>query len=301
LRLILGDKVNQKGSLVEPDKLRFDFSHDEAVSKSNLDQVEALVNKQILGNSEVITEETDIETAKKKGAMALFGEKYGESVRVLSMGDNNFSVELCGGTHVKRLGDIGRFKIISESGVASGVRRIEAVTGLEAYKLDKSNEDNLDMIASLTKSNSVNLLEKIRQLISNQKSLEKQIENFQKQLASTQSGDLLSKADDINGIKLLATEVSGVSAKDLRDLADKLKDRLGTAVVVLAVVSGKKVSLISAVTKNLTDKYQAGTILNHVASQIGGKGGGRADMAQGGGTEPEKLTDALNSVQDLIG
>ena len=301
LRLILGDKVNQKGSLVEPDKLRFDFSHDEAVSKSNLDQVEALVNKQILGNSEVITEETDIESAKKKGAMALFGEKYGENVRVLSMGDDNFSVELCGGTHVERLGDIGRFKIISESGIASGVRRIEAVTGLEAYKLDKINEDNLDMIASLTKSNSVNLLEKIKQLISDQKSLEKQIANFQKQLASDQSVDLISKAENINGIKLLATEVSGVSAKDLRDLADKLKDKLGTAVVVLAVVSGKKVSLISAVTKNLTDKYQAGTILNHVASQIGGKGGGRADMAQGGGTEPEKLKDALNSVKDLIG
>ena len=301
LRLILGDKVNQKGSLVEPDKLRFDFSHDEAVSKSNLDQVEALVNKQILGNSEVITEETDIESAKKKGAMALFGEKYGENVRVLSMGDENFSVELCGGTHVERLGDIGRFKIISESGIASGIRRIEAVTGLEAYKLDKINEDNLDMIASLTKSNSVNLLEKIKQLISDQKSLEKQIANFQKQLASDQSGDLISKAEKINGIKLLATEVSGVSAKDLRDLADKLKDKLGTAVVVLAVVSGKKVSLISAVTKNLSDKYQAGTILNHVASQIGGKGGGRADMAQGGGTEPEKLKDALNSVKDLIG
>jgi alanyl-tRNA synthetase len=157
------------------------------------------------------------------------------------------------------------------------------------------------MIASLTKSNSVNLLEKIKQLISDQKSLEKQITNFQKQLASDQSVDLISKAQNIHGIKLLATEVSGVSAKDLRDLADKLKDKLGTAVVVLAVVSGKKVSLISAVTKNLTDKYQAGTILNHVASQIGGKGGGRADMAQGGGTEPEKLKDALNSVKDLIG
>jgi len=248
----------------------------------------------------VITEETDIESAKKKGAMALFGEKYGENVRVLSMGDDNFSVELCGGTHVERLGDIGRFKIISESGIASGVRRIEAVTGLEAYKLDKINEDNLDMIASLTKSNSVNLLEKIRQLISDQKSLEKQITNFQKQLASDQSVDLISKAENINGIKLLATEVLGVSAKDLRDLADKLKDKLGTAVVVLAVVSGTKVSLISAVTKNLTDKYQAGTILNHVASQIGGKGGGRSDMAQGGGTEPEKLKDALNSVKDLI-
>jgi alanyl-tRNA synthetase len=300
LRLILGDDVNQKGSLVEPDKLRFDFSHGEALSKSNLDQVEVLVNKQILGNSEVITEETDIESAKKKGAMALFGEKYGENVRVLTMGDDNFSVELCGGTHVKRLGDIGRFKIISESGIASGVRRIEAVTGEEAYKLDKSNEDSLNMIANLTKSNSVNLIEKVKQLISNQKSLEKQIANFQKQLASDQSGDLISIAEDIDGVKLLATEVSGVSAKDLRDLADKLKDKLGAAVVVLAVVSGKKVSLVSAVTKNLTDKYQAGTILNHVASQIGGKGGGRADMAQGGGTKPDKLAEALSTVRDLI-
>ena len=236
-----------------------------------------------------------------RGAMALFGEKYGEKVRVLSMGDDDFSVELCGGTHVNRLGDIGRFKIISEGGVASGVRRIEAVTGEEAYRLDKSNENSLDMIANLTKSNSANVLEKIKQLISNQKSLEKQIANFQKQLASDQSGDLISKAENINGVKILATEVSEVSAKDLRGLADKLKDKLGTAVVVLAVVSDNKVSLISAVTKNLTDKYQAGTILNHVASQIGGKGGGRADMAQGGGTEPEKLTDALSSVKDLIG
>ena len=300
LRLILGNQVSQKGSLVESDKLRFDFSHDEAVSKSNLDEVEALVNKQILGNSKVKTEETDIESAKEKGAMALFGEKYGETVRVLTMGDNDFSVELCGGTHVERLGDIGRFKIISESGVASGVRRIEAVTGQEAYRLDKVNENSLDMIANLTKSNSANVLEKVKQLISNQKNLEKQISSFKKQLASDQGSDLASSAEDINGIKLLATEVSGVSAKDLRDLADKLKDKLGTAVVVLAVVSGKKVSLISAVTKNLTDKYQAGVILNHVASQIGGKGGGRSDMAQGGGTEPEKLSDALNSVKDLI-
>ena len=300
LRLVLGDQVNQKGSLVESDKLRFDFSHDEAVSKSNLDEVEALVNNQILGNSKVSTEETDIESAKEKGAMALFGEKYGETVRVLTMGDNDFSVELCGGTHVERLGDIGRFKIISESGVASGVRRIEAVTGQEAYRLDKVNENSLDMIANLTKSNSANVLEKVKQLISNQKNLEKQISSFKKQLASDQGSDLASSAEDINGIKLLATEVSGVSAKDLRDLADKLKDKLGTAVVVLAVVSGKKVSLISAVTKNLTDKYQAGVILNHVASQIGGKGGGRSDMAQGGGTEPEKLSDALNSVKDLI-
>jgi len=300
LRLVLGDQVKQKGSLVESDKLRFDFSQDEVISQPDLDQVEAIVNEQILGNTEVNTELTDIKTAKKRGAMALFGEKYGEEVRVLSMGDDDFSVELCGGTHVKRLGDIGRFKITSESGIASGVRRIEAVTGLEAYQLDKNNEENINTIAHLTKSNSTAVIDKVKQLITNQKSLEKQIAIFQKQLASDQSNSLIMDAVEVNGVKLLATEVSGVSSKDLRELADKLKDKLVSAVVVLAVVSNDKVSLVSAVTKNLTDKYQAGSILNHVASQIGGKGGGRADMAQGGGTEVEKLANALESVKDLI-
>ncbi|WP_416678749.1 alanine--tRNA ligase [Candidatus Pseudothioglobus sp. Uisw_016] len=300
LRQVLGDQVNQKGSLVESEKLRFDFSHDEVVSRANLDKVEAIVNEQILGNSQVITEETDIKTAKKKGAMALFGEKYGDSVRVLSMGDDNFSVELCGGTHVQRLGDIGRFKVISESGIAAGVRRIEAVTGIDAYQLDKKNENTLSMIASLTKSSNSMALDKVKQLISNQKNLVKQIAVFQKQLASDQGDSLLSKAIEVKGVKVLATEVLDIPAKDLRDLADKLKDKLGSAIVVLAVVSDKKVSLVAAVTKNLTDKYQAGNILNHVATQVGGKGGGRADMAQGGGTEPEKLPMALSSIKDLL-
>ncbi len=300
LRQVLGDQVNQKGSLVESEKLRFDFSHDEVVSRANLDKVEAIVNQQILGNTQVSTEETDIKTAKKKGAMALFGEKYGDSVRVLSMGDDNFSVELCGGTHVKRLGDIGRFKIISEGGVAAGVRRIEAVTGVDAYQLDKKNEDTLSMIASLTKSNNSMALDKVKQLISNQKSLEKQIAVFQKQLSSDQGDSLLSKTVEVKGVKVLATEVLDIPAKDLRDLADKLKDKLGLAIVVLAVVSDKKISLVAVVTKNLTDKYQAGNILNHVAIQVGGKGGGRADMAQGGGTEPDKLPKALDSIKDLL-
>ncbi len=300
LRQVLGDQVNQKGSLVESEKLRFDFSHDEVVSRANLDKVEVIVNQQILGNTQVITEETDIKTAKKSGAMALFGEKYGDMVRVLSMGDDNFSVELCGGTHVQRLGDIGRFKVISESGIAAGVRRIEAVTGIDAYQLDKKNENTLSMIASLTKSSNSMALDKVKQLISNQKNLEKQIAVFQKQLASDQGDSLLSKALEVKGVKILATEVKGIPAKDLRDLADKLKDKLGSAIVVLAVVSDKKVSLVAAVTKNLTDKYQAGNILNHVATQVGGKGGGRADMAQGGGTEPEKLSMALSSIKDLL-
>jgi len=300
LRRVLGDQVSQKGSLVESEKLRFDFSHDEVVSRSDLDKVEAIVNEQILGNSEVITEETDIKTAKKKGAMALFGEKYGDSVRVLSMGDDNFSVELCGGTHVKRLGDIGRFKVISEGGVAAGIRRIEAVTGVDAYQLDKKNEDTLSRIASHIKSTNSMALEKVKQLLSNQKNLEKQVAAFQKQLSSDQGDSLLSKAIEVKGVKVLATEVLDFSAKDLRDLADKLKDKLGSAIVVLAVVSDNKVSLVVAVTKNLTDKYQAGSILNHVATQVGGKGGGRADMAQGGGADSSKLLKALDSVKNLI-
>ena len=301
LRQILGDKVQQKGSLVEADKLRLDFSHDELVSRAELDKVEAIVNTQILGNSEVKTEETDIETAMKKGAMALFGEKYGDSVRVLSMGNDNFSVELCGGTHVKRLGDIGRFKIISESSIAAGIRRIEAITGIDAYQLDKQIEGSFNKITNLTKSSDiVQTVEKVTQLLKNQKKLEKQITTFQKQLASGQGDDLTSKAIELNGVKLLATEISDVDAKDLRVLVDKLKDKLGSAVVVLAIVSGKKVSLVVGVTKDLTDKYQAGKILNHIATQIGGKGGGHADMAQGGGTEPDKLAKALDSVKDLI-
>jgi len=300
LRQILGDGVQQKGSLVEADKLRFDFSHDEVITAQDINKVEAIVNQQILGNTPVETEETDIETAKKKGAMALFGEKYGDNVRVLSMGTDNFSVELCGGTHVERLGDIGRFKILSESGIAAGVRRIEAVTGFEAYQLDKQTESSLNQIAQLTKSNSTQAVDKVAQLLKNQKSLEKQIAAFQKQLASSQGDELTDQAKEVNGIKLLATEVTGVGAKDLRDLADKLKDKLGSAVIVLAVVDGDKVALVAGVTKDLTDKYQAGKILNHVATQVGGKGGGRPDMAQGGGTQPEKLAEALASVQDLL-
>ena len=300
LRQILGDGVQQKGSLVESDKLRFDFSHDEVITSEDLNKVEAIVNRQILGNAQVETEETDIEAAKKKGAMALFGEKYGDSVRVLSMGDDSFSVELCGGTHVERLGDIGRFKILSESGIAAGIRRIEAVTGFDAYQLDKKTESSLEQIAKLTKSNSAQAVDKVTQLIKNQKALEKQIASFQKQLASSQGDELTDQAKEVNGIKLLTTEVTGVGAKDLRDLADKLKDKLGSAVIVLAVVDGDKVALVAGVTKDLTDKYQAGKILNHVATQVGGKGGGRPDMAQGGGTDPTKLAEALASVQDLL-
>ena len=300
LRSVLGETVTQKGSLVDGDKLRFDFSHDEVIDKVDLDKIEAMVNRRILDNSMVHTDITDIESAKKKGAMALFGEKYGNTVRVLSMGKNDFSIELCGGTHVNLLGDIGLFRITSEGGIAAGVRRIEALTGYNAYQSDKQIEDSLSEIAQMTKTNNSGAVEKVTQLIKQQKELEKQIATFQKKLASNQGDDLLSQAQEVNGVKLLSTVVEGVSGKDLRDIADKLKDKLGSVVVVLAAVSGDKISLVAGVTKDLTGKYQAGKILNHVATQVGGKGGGRADMAQGGGTQPENLTKALTSVKDLI-
>ncbi|MCH9711123.1 MAG: alanine--tRNA ligase [Proteobacteria bacterium] len=300
LRTVLGETVTQKGSLVDGDKLRFDFSHDELIAKVDLDKIEGMVNRKILGNTIVHTDVTDIESAKKKGAMALFGEKYGDTVRVLTMGKDDFSVELCGGTHVNQLGDIGLFRIISEGGIAAGVRRIEAVTGYDAYQFDKQTEDSLSEIAKMTKSTNAQAVEKVTQLIKQQKELEKQIATFKKQLASNQGDDLANQAQDVNGVKLLSTVVKGVSGKDLRDIADKLKDKLGSAIVVLAVVSGDKVSLVAGVTKDLTKQYQAGKILNHVATQVGGKGGGRPDMAQGGGTDPSKLTEALASVKSLL-
>jgi alanyl-tRNA synthetase len=216
------------------------------------------------------------------------------------MGKDDFSVELCGGTHVAQLGDIGLFRIISESGIAAGVRRIEAMTGYDAYQFDKQTENSLSQIADMTKTNNAQAVDKVAQLIKHQKELEKQIATFQKQLASNQGDELVNQAVEVNGVKLLATTVEGVSGKDLRDVADKLKDKLGSAVIVLAVVSGDKVSLVAGVTKDLTGSYQAGKILNHVAQQVGGKGGGRPDMAQGGGTQPENIESALASVKDLI-
>jgi len=300
LRAVLGETVTQKGSLVDGDKLRFDFSHDEVISKADLDKIEGMVNRKVLGNTKVHTDVTDIETAKKNGAMALFGEKYGDTVRVLTMGKDDFSVELCGGTHVNQLGDIGLFRITSEGGIAAGVRRIEAMSGYDAYQFDKQTEDSLSEIAQMTKSNNAGAVEKVAQLIKHQKTLEKQIATFQKQLASNQGDELVDQAVEVDGVKLLSTVVEGVSGKDLRDIADKLKDKLGSAVVVLAAVSGDKVSLVAGVTKDLTDKYQAGKILNHVAQQVGGKGGGRPDMAQGGGTQPENIESALASIKALI-
>lgn len=300
LRSVLGETLTQKGSLVDNKKLRFDFSHDEVISQAEIEKIESMVNRKILANTKVHTDVVDIDTAKKKGAMALFGEKYGDRVRVLTMGKDDFSVELCGGTHVKQLGDIGLFRITSESGVSAGVRRIEALTGFAAYQFDNQIQNNLSQIAKMTKSSNVQAVEKVAQLIKQQKKLEKQIASMQKKLASNQGDDLIHQAQDVNGISVLASVVDGVSGKDLRDIADKLKDKLGSAIVVLATINGDKISLVGGVTKDLTDKHQAGKILNHVAQQVGGKAGGRPDMAQGGGTDPSKIDQALASVKDFI-
>lgn len=300
LRIVLGETVTQKGSLVDSEKLRFDFSHDEVITKSDINKIEGMINRKILGNTKVHTDIINIENAKKKDAIALFGEKYSDTVRVLTMGKDDFSVELCGGTHVKHLGDIGLFRITSESGVSAGVRRIEALTGYDAYQFDNQMQNSLSEISQMTKSNNAQVVEKVTQFIKQQKELEEQITIFQKQLTSNQGDDLIGQVQEVRNIKLLSTVVEGSSGKDLRNIADKLKDKLGSAVIVLAVVSNDKVSLVVGVTKDLTKRYQAVKILNYVAEQIGGKGGGRPDMAQGGGTQPEYLAKALASVKSLI-
>jgi len=300
LRKVLGETVSQKGSLVDTDRLRFDFSHDEPLTMDEINEIESMVNRKILGNTEVHSQVTDLDHAKKLGAMALFGEKYGETVRVLTMGKGDFSVELCGGTHVDRLGDIGLFKITNETGIASGVRRIEAISGFAAYQFDKNKENQINQISNIVKSEPSKVVDKILQILDQQKKLEKQISSFQKQLAGNQSDDLLNKVKEINGIKLLSEKIEGVETKDLRDILDKMKDKLSKAVVILALVKDNKISLVSGVTKNLTDQYHAGEILKHVTNQIDGKGGGRPDMAQGGGNNISNLDKALESVQLLI-
>jgi len=300
LRKVLGETVSQKGSLVDADRLRFDFSHDEPLSTDEIDEIESMVNRKILGNTEVHSQVTDLDHAMKLGAMALFGEKYGETVRVLTMGKGDFSVELCGGTHVDRLGDIGLFKITNETGIASGVRRIEAITGFTAYQFEKNKENQITQISNLVKSEPSKVVDKVLQILDQQKKFEKQISTFQKQLAGNQSDELLSKVKEVNGVKLLSEKIEGVEVKDLRDIVDAMKDKLSRAVVILAIVKDNKVNLISGVTKNLTDKYHAGEVLKHVASQIDGKGGGRPDMAQGGGNKISNLDKALRSVEKFI-
>ncbi|EHW2952399.1 TPA: alanine--tRNA ligase [Escherichia coli] len=298
LRQVLGIHVSQKGSLVNDKVLRFDFSHNEAMKPEEIRAVEDLVNAQIRRNLPIETNIMDLEAAKAKGAMALFGEKYDERVRVLSMGD--FSTELCGGTHASRTGDIGLFRIISESGTAAGVRRIEAVTGEGAITTVHADSDRLSEVAHLLKGDSNNLADKVRSVLERTRQLEKELQQLKEQAAAQESANLSSKAIDVNGVKLLVSELSGVEPKMLRTMVDDLKNQLGSTIIVLATVAEGKVSLIAGVSKDVTDRVKAGELIGMVAQQVGGKGGGRPDMAQAGGTDAAALPAALASVKGWV-
>jgi len=299
LRQVLGEHVTQQGSLVNSQRLRFDFSHPEALGKKQIHDIEKLVNEQIRANTAVQTELLSMDAAREKGAMALFGEKYGDEVRVLTMGDG-FSIELCGGTHVNRTGDIGVMRIISEAGIASGVRRIEAVTARNAMKLFDEVESALDQVAGILKTSRAQLEDKARQLQEQNRQLARDVEALKRKLAGSTGSDILAEAREISGIKTLATRIEGADAKTLRDMVDQLKSRIGEGVIMLAAVEGEKVALTAGVTKNLAARLSAGDLMKFVAEQMDGKGGGRADMAQGGGTQPEKLPQALDSVYDWV-
>ncbi|EEA1590256.1 alanine--tRNA ligase [Salmonella enterica subsp. enterica serovar Enteritidis] len=298
LRQVLGTHVAQKGSLVSDKVLRFDFSHNEAMKPSEIREVEDLVNAQIRRNLPIETNIMDLDAAKAKGAMALFGEKYDERVRVLSMGD--FSTELCGGTHASRTGDIGLFRIISESGTAAGIRRIEAVTGEGAMATVHAQSDRLNDIAHLLKGDSQNLGDKVRAVLERTRQLEKELQQLKDQAAAQESANLSSKAVDLNGVKLLVSELAGIEPKMLRTMVDDLKNQLGSTVIVLATVVEGKVSLIAGVSKDVTDRVKAGELIGMVAQQVGCKGGGRPDMAQAGGTDAAALPAALASVQGWV-
>ena len=299
LRSVLGDHVLQKGSLVEADRLRFDFSHGAPVSAEEIRRIEEQVNAEILANSEVSKEVMPIEAARSKGALALFGEKYGEEVRVVSMG-GDYSVEFCGGCHVDRTGDIGLFKIVSESGISAGVRRIEAVTGHGALALIEREQDVLREASSLLKTGTDNLLDKLSGLLSQNKALEKQLAQLKAQMAASAGDDLGSRAVELAGIKVLVANLEGFNPKSLRDTVDQLKNKLGDSVIVLACAAEGKVNLVAGVSKALTDRIKAGELVNMVAEQVGGKGGGRPDMAMAGGSQPENLSVALESVQPWL-
>ncbi|HBR7688579.1 TPA: alanine--tRNA ligase [Klebsiella pneumoniae] len=298
LRQVLGTHVAQKGSLVNDKALRFDFSHFEAMKPEEIRAVEDLVNTQIRRNLAIETNIMDIDAARASGAMALFGEKYDDRVRVLRMGD--FSTELCGGTHAARTGDIGLFRITSESGTAAGVRRIEAVTGEGAMAILHAQSDQLNDIAQLLKGDSHNLGEKVRAALERTRQLEKELQQLKEQAAAQESANLSSKAEEINGVKLLVSELTGVEPKMLRTMVDDLKNQLGSTIVVLATVADGKVSLIAGVSKDVTDRVKAGELVGMVAQQVGGKGGGRPDMAQAGGTDASALPSALASVKGWV-
>ncbi|MEX0622385.1 alanine--tRNA ligase [Saccharospirillum sp.] len=296
LREILGEHVQQKGSLVTFDKLRFDFSNLEPVTAEQITAIEQRVNEQILANTPVQTELMSIEAAKAAGAMALFGEKYDNEVRVLSMGTEGFSMELCGGTHVSRTGDIGLFRIVSESGIASGVRRIEAVTGPYALASMQQQDALLQQLAATLKCAPDQLIDRTQQAQQRIRELEKHLEQASNKLASAAGSDLAASAETINGVRVLSAELDGADAKTLRSTMDQLKDKLGSAVIVLAVKDGAKVQIAAGVTKDTLGKIKAGDLVNHVAGQVGGKGGGKPDMAMAGGNQPEHLAAALATV-----
>ncbi len=298
LRQVLGDHVGQKGSLVEPERLRFDFSHFEPLSRAQLVEIERLVNEQIRGNHTVETRIMALDDAKAAGAMALFGEKYDEQVRVLRMGD--FSTELCGGTHVKALGDIGLFKIVVETGIASGVRRIEAVTGARALEWVEADEERLLRLGSLINAGRDELEDKLGKLIDRNKRLEKELDQIKAKLASAAGSDLAAQAVEVKGARVLAARLDGADPKSLRDTLDQLKNKLGRSVILLAAVNGSKVNLIAGVSKDLTDRCRAGDLVKVAAEQVGGKGGGRPDMAQAGGSDPDGVPKALELAQAWV-
>ena len=299
LRKLLGDHVTQKGSLVSSERLRFDFSHPQALSEDEIQEIEWLVNAEILKNTATQAKVMPLETALDAGAMSLFGEKYDDQVRVLDIGED-FSRELCGGTHVSRTGDIGLFKIISVAGIAAGVRRIEAMTGRGALHWADKTERRLERVAELLRAEPDYIEDKLSQLLERNRSLEKQVNQLKSKLASSAGDDLAAAATEIAGMKVLARSLEGVDPKTLRETVDQLKNKLGSAALVLATVQDSKVSLVAGVTKNQAESVHAGELVNFVASQVGGKGGGRPDMAQAGGSDPSRLEDALASVPDWI-
>lgn len=298
LREILGEHVVQKGSMVDEHRLRFDFSHPEAMTDEQIAMVEKRVNQHIIYNHAVVAEVMSMDAAKTKGAMALFGEKYGDEVRVLTMGD--YSTELCGGTHVTRTGDIGPFKIVQEQGIASGVRRVEAVAGMVAVEFIQQQEKVLKRSAKLLKSEPTQLSEKVEQALSRAKELEKQLATMQSKLAANQGAELVNEAVSINGVAVIAKKLQGVEPKALRDLVDQLKNKLGSGVIVLGLEFNDKASLIVGVTSDLTQKIKAGEVIKSLAETVGGKGGGRPDMAQAGGTNPDQLDAAIAQVRTII-
>jgi alanyl-tRNA synthetase len=300
LRQVLGEHVQQKGSLVDADKLRFDFSHGEAVTDEQLSQVTKIVNDQVRGNSEVLTQEMGMEAAIEAGATALFGEKYGDEVRVLTMGTDRFSVELCGGTHVDRTGDIGIFRVVSEGGVAAGVRRIEAVTGVGALEDIARTDKALADICDAVKGSPANAADKVVSLRKELRELEKQVTQLKQKLATGAGADLTADATDVSGIKVLGTVVDGADASTLRQTLDHCKNKLGSGIVLLAAVDGDKISLVAGVTADLTDRVKAGDLMREFAGRVGGKGGGRPDMAQGGGTDVIALKPALADLPNWV-